>query len=577
METVILYVSNIIDFEQAKTKLIEYISDKFSLKSQDIISSNIESISESLNYLKEVKIIDEDFDFKKNKEELNLKMSLIGRRGDNLPVSAFVNYKDGIFTNSSNLEKKGISDNVPKYNNEKCIQCGICSLVCPHSVVRNFLLSDEEYNKAPDYVKTRCKKATGYSGYFVVANSILDCTGCGLCITNCPTKSLSFESQIEQYKNNEQKAFDYLEKNITEKDDFKVDTIKGSQLKKPKFEFCGACSGCGETPYIKLLTQLLGDKLVIANATGCSSIYGGSTNSLPYTIPWASSLFEDNAEFGYGMLVAYSVMKNRIKNIMDNNMDNVNSNLYKDYLENENDYKVTTYVYDNINYDEQKELIPLKEYIKARSIWTIGGDGWAYDIGFGGIDHVLASNDNVNILVLDSEVYSNTGGQASKATGLGGIASFANNGKKTSRKDLAKIALTYPNVFVATISLGYNFMNTIKVLKEASDYNGPSIVIAYSPCIEHGIKGGLSNSIEEEKLATSSGYFPTFNYNPTTKLFTLNSKNVDFSLYDNFLSRELRYASLKKINPDHYLEILNQNKEDAIKRFEYYKSLDNNK
>ena len=353
-----------------------------------------------------------------------------------------------------------------------------------------------------------------------------------------------------------------------------TNNIRNCQFHDPKIKYCGACAGCGEPTYIKMLTQICGDNLIISNATGCSSIYGGSAPSMPYTIPWASSLFEDNAEYGYGMLIATNTIRNRIKNIMENNMDNSNSDLFKKWLDNYDDYKITKEVYDNLNNDLPNELKELKDYIISRNIWCIGGDGWAYDIGFGGIDHVLSSNDNINILVLDTQIYSNTGGQSSKATPIGSIASFATSGKKTSKKDLARIAMSYPNCYVAQVSLGANPMQVLKALKEANEYNGPSIVIAYCPCISHGIKGGMSNSIEMEKEATTCGYFPTFRYHPANG-FTLDSKNVDFDMFYDFLDKQTRYTALSKVNKENKDELYECNKKNAMKRYEYYCSLNN--
>ena len=317
-------------------------------------------------------------------------------------------------------------------------------------------------------------------------------------------KALTFNSLSDEIKNKEQEVFNYLDKNITNKKKFNDSTIKGLQFNKPKFEYCGACAGCGEPAYIKILTQLFKDNLIIANATGCSSIYGGSAPETPYTLPWASSLFEDNAEYGYGMLIGNNLIRNRIKNIMENNMDNSNKELFKEWLENYDNYEITNKVYNNLTDDIPNELKELKEYIPSRNYWCIGGDGWAYDIGFSGIDHVLASNDNINILVLDTEVYSNTGGQSSKSSHMGSLASFTTSGKNTNKKDLARIAMSYKNAYVDQISLGANMMQVIKTLKEANDYPGPSIVIAYCPCISHGIKGGMGNSISIEKLAVFS-------------------------------------------------------------------------
>ena len=348
-------------------------------------------------------------------------------------------------------------------------------------------------------------------------------------------------------------------------------TIKGSQFRKPKFMFHGACAGCGETAYIKLLTQLFGNELIIANATGCSSIYGASTPSMPYQIPWASSLFEDNAEYGYGMLIAGNTLRDRLEQLMNKYIDQ-EPELFQKWIDNKNDHQITKEIYEQLK-DKPlpQEIEQLKEYIPSRMIWTIGGDGWAYDIGFSGIDHVLSSNDNVNILVLDSQVYSNTGGQSSKSSPKGSI------GKKNNKKDLARIAMSYPNAYVAQVSLGANMMQVIKAFKEAAAHVGPSIVIAYTPCISHGIKGGMENSVNSEINATKCGYFPTFRYNPETENFTLDSKNVNFDLYEEFLNSQTRYSMLHKINPEQAEQLLQENKQNAIKRYEYYQSLQKEK
>ena len=460
--------------------------------------------------------------------------------------------------------------------------CNQCSLYCPHGVIRQFLLTEEEYNNAPDYIKERCLDpiTPDIKAYkYVIGISVKDCTGCGVCIKNCPGNpkkgnALTYNDLEDSLKAKEQDIFDYLDTNIGYKE-IGTNIIKNTQFNEPKFAFSGACAGCGETPYLKLLTQVFGKYLIVSNATGCSSIYSSSTPSMPYTIPWASSLFEDNAEYGYGMLIANKTMKLRLKKIMEDNMDNPNKELFIKWIENMDSYEVTKEVYDNLDYDNvPEELRELKDYLIKRSIWTIGGDGWAYDIGYGGIDHVLASNEDVNILVLDSQVYSNTGGQSSKSSPKGSIASFTSIGKNQNKKDLAAIAMAYPHVYVATISMGANSNQALKAMKEAEAHKGPSIIIAYSPCISHGIKGGLVNSIDIEKLATTSGYFPIFRRHPETG-FTLDSKNVDFDSYEEFLNSQTRYSMLKTINPEKAEELLKENKENAIKRYEYYKDLAN--
>jgi pyruvate-ferredoxin/flavodoxin oxidoreductase len=582
MESVIVKLSDIVDYDMAKSHMKEIVKEKFFKKGEEIVKANYDAIDNSIQYLEEV-IITEYGKEKPNKVDKNDVFEMMRRRmGDELPTSAFEKLPDGTFIGgTTKLEKRAITDIVPSWISSNCIQCNQCSFVCPHAVIRPFLLNQEEYDNAPDYVKNRCIKPLEKNladHYFIIGVSVKDCTGCGLCIKTCPgrggEKALIPKQLDLELKNKEQEIADYLFENVSYKEKLNVNTIKGSQFKEPKFCFHGACAGCGETAYIKLLTQLFGDRMVIANATGCSSIYGASAPSMPYTIPWASSLFEDNAEYGYGMLIASDLMRNRVKKIMEENIENKNKELFNKWLENYDDYQITKEVYENIDYDNApKELNELKEYIAKRSIWTIGGDGWAYDIGFGGIDHVLASNNNVNILVLDSQVYSNTGGQSSKASPIGSIAAFTASGKTNHRKDLARIAMSYPHVYVAQVNLGSNPMQLIKAMNEAESYNGPSILIAYTPCIAHGIKGGLENCLENEKLATKSGYFPTFRYNPIDGKLTLDSKDVDFDLYEEFLNSQTRYSMLKAINPDKAEELFKLNKEDAIRKYKYYKSL----
>lgn len=576
MEYAILYITELLDKHLAKEEIIKYITNKFNKKGNHIVEANIKALDMVEQEIKLIFINDTKNETKK--EYKDIYSMIFERRGNELPVSSFLKNPSGEFkVGTSLMEKRYISSIVPRYISDNCINCGFCSFVCPHSVIRQFLLSQEEYDKSPDEIKLRCTKALGLEDYyFVVAISIKDCTGCGLCYYTCPgkkgVKALTKSGLDDEIKNKEQEVFDYLNTNIKEKNKFSISTIKGSQFKDPKFKYCGACAGCGETSYIKILTQLYGENLVISNATGCSSIYGGSVPSMPYQLPWASSLFEDNAEYGYGMLMGVNVIRNRIKNIMESNMDNSNSELFKKWLDNYDDYEITNYVYNNLNFDIPEELLELKEYIPSRNIWCIGGDGWAYDIGFGGLDHVLAMNDNINILVLDTEMYSNTGGQVSKSSPRGSLASFATKGKKTSKKDLARMMMNYKDVYVATVSLGANMMQLLKVFKEATEYNGPSIVIAYAPCISHGNKNGMSNTLREEELAVKSGYFPLFRRHPING-FILDSKNVDFDLYNEFLESQTRYSSLKKVNPEEYEKLLEQNKQDSIERYNYYKNM----
>ena len=582
MESVIVYITKILDYDIAISKLKENAHKNFYKKGQSLVDANYAAIEKAKDHLKEIKIKEVDIVEPENINKKDFLLMMNRRKGDSLPTSAFLNKEDGTFDPANTkYEKRAISERVPTYLKDNCIQCNMCSVVCPHGVIRPFLLSESEYNNAPDYVKAKCSKPIEkhlQEYWYTISLSILDCTGCGICISVCPgkkgLKALERTSAIEEYKNKEHLVFDYLYNNVTEKN-IEMHSLKGTQFKTPKFEFSGACAGCGETPYIKLLTQLFGNRMIIANATGCSSIYGASAPSMPYSVPWASSLFEDTAEYGYGILMGNEFIKNRIENLMLKENDSKNKELFTKWINNKEDYNITKEVYDNLDYEVlSDELKELKDYIPSRSIWTIGGDGWAYDIGFGGIDHVLASNENVNILVLDTQVYSNTGGQASKATPKGGIAAFAGDGKKTNTKDMARMLMAYPNVYVAQVNLGANPNQMLKAFNEAASHNGPSIVIAYSPCIAHGIAGGLENSYEHEKLATKSGFFPIFRYKPIDEKFYLDSKEADFNLYNDFLDSQTRFKMLKVVNKEKAEALLEANKQSAIKRFEYYKSLD---
>ena len=581
MEVLIFKIGKIVDFEFAVGKIKENLAVKFQNKGGDLVNKNIKAIDDCLKSLVPVKIPNVDYieQFSKKKTFFEVIDSL---EGDNLPVSSFIKMPDGTYeAATARLDKRDVSDTAPCFISENCISCNLCSLVCPHAVIRPFLLNEKEQIDAPDSVSRNLLNANikDQDYKFTIGVSLPDCTGCGLCSEICPgkkgAKAIVMKAKEELLKDKKEEEYKYLFNEVSEKKNvMPTTTVKGSQFKQPKFEFSGACAGCGETPYLKLLTQLFGDKMMIANATGCSSIYGASMPSMPYSVPWANSLFEDNAEFGFGMKIADLTMKNRIVTLIKNNIKDVKKSeqaIYKAYCEDINDESANALL-EVIDETKIPGLLKLKKFISPRSVWLIGGDGWAYDIGYNGIDHVLANKENVNILVLDTEVYSNTGGQSSKSTRVGAVAKFASAGKETAKKDLAKMALTYPHVYVGTISLGANPNQAIKVLKEAEAYDGPSIVIAYAPCIAQGILKGMKNSIAEEKSATESGYFPLFHYNPETKEFKMDSK-ADFSKYEEFVLGEDRYRSLTKISRNHK-ELLNRNKENAISRYEYYKSLE---
>ena len=583
MESLIFKLGKIIDFNFALGKIKENLAVKFANKGGDLVTKNIKAIEASLDGLVPVKVPYVDYVESFGKQK-NFFETIDSMEGDSLPVSSFIKRPDGSFeAGTSKLDKRDSSDMAPSYNSNNCISCNLCSLVCPHGVIRPFLLNEKEQIDAPESVNRNLIPASikDKDYKFTVGVSLPDCTGCSLCSEVCPgkkgAKALVMKMKDALLEDKKDEEYQYLFNEVSEKKDvMPTNTVKGSQFKKPRFEFPGACAGCGETPYLKLLTQLFGDKLIISNATGCSSIYGASTPSMPYSVPWANSLFEDNAEFGFGMRIADMAMKNRIVSLIKNNIKDVKKSeldIYKAYAKdiNDNTAKDLLEVVDN---SKITDLVKLKRFISPKSIWLVGGDGWAYDIGYNGIDHVLANKENINILVLDTEVYSNTGGQSSKSTRTGAVAKFASSGKETAKKDLAKMALTYDHVYVGTISLGANPNQAIKVLKEADEYNGPSIVIAYAPCIAQGIIKGMKNSINEEKGATESGYFPLFYYNPASLEFKMDSK-ADFSKYEEFILGEDRYRSLKNLNKN-AKELLDKNKKNAMKRYQYYEKLSKN-
>ena len=561
MEVIIL---NLLGIDDSIKIVKSSIENKLKNKGAEVVQNNINAVDEAIKNISEINLTI----FKDKKVSYdNIFDKINARLGDELKVSEVLEIKDGTFpAGLSKTEKRKISDKVVKWIPENCTQCGQCSFVCPHAVIRPFATKEEgitlfgskEYN-------------------FKIVVSEADCTSCGLCINVCTGKNGVKALEFGKYDPEKQKEADKYFNNYENPKIMDKFNIKGSQFEKPRFEFSGACAGCGETSYIKLLTQLYQDKLVVANATGCSSIYGGSAPSTPYTIPWANSLFEDNAEFGYGIHLSYKTKRNRIKSIMENTINEVSSDikeLYTKWLDNMDNYDITVEVYNELkNKDINNELKELLNYIPSRTVWCIGGDGWAYDIGFGGIDHVLSSNENIKVLVLDTEVYSNTGGQASKSSHVGQVAQFAGLGKKSAKKDLFRIAMCYPNCYVASISLGANPMQTIKTLKEAEEHVGPSIVIAYCPCNEHGIKGGLACTNKEQKLAVECGYTILMRYNPEEEKLYIDSKEPDFNIYDEFLNNEVRYNSLKLKNENLAKELLEINKGNAIKRYEYYKKL----
>ena len=529
----------------------------------------------------------------------NIQSKVNAQEGNSLPVSAFSDYANGATpSGSSAYEKRGIAVTIPGWVPENCIQCNFCSYVCPHAVIRSVALTEEEAANKPAEMKTL--PMTGMPGYqFAVTVSAFDCTGCGSCANVCPGKKgekalvmVNMEENCEE----KQKVFDFgqtlpIKQEVIDK--FKENTVKGSQFKKPLLEFSGACAGCGETPYAKLITQLFGDRMYIANATGCTSIWGNSSPSTPYTVnakgqgpAWANSLFEDNAEFGYGMMLAQSAIRGGLKAKVEEIMNSEKASddikaACKEYLDtfevgatngSATDKLVTAL--DGIECDTCKAIVKDKDFLAKKSQWIFGGDGWAYDIGFGGVDHVLASGRDINVMVFDTEIYSNTGGQSSKATKTGAVAQFAAGGKETRKKDLASIAMSYGYVYVAQIAMGADYAQTVKAIAEAEAYPGPSLIIAYAPCISHGIKKGMSKAQTEEKLAVECGYWNNFRYNPAAeKKFTLDSKAPALEGYQEFLKGEVRYASLAMKNPERAAELFAKNEADAKERYEYLQKL----
>ena len=526
----------------------------------------------------------------------NIQHAVNAQEGNNLPVSAFKDYVDGTTpSGAAAFEKRGIAVDIPVWNPENCIQCNRCSYVCPHAVIRPVAMTEEEAAAAPEGTQTL--PLTGMAGYkFSIVVSALDCTGCGSCVNVCPGKKGAKAIAMANMEANAgcQAAFDYAVELPAKTDvvaKFKENTVKGSQFKQPLLEFSGACAGCGETPYAKLITQLFGDRMYIANATGCSSIWGNSSPSTPYTVnakgqgpAWSNSLFEDNAEFGYGMLLAQNAIRDGLKAKVE---ALVAGDAPADVKEAGQEW-LDTYTVGATNgtatdkliaaleacgCDKAQDILKNKDYLGKKSQWIFGGDGWAYDIGFGGVDHVLASGKDINIMVFDTEVYSNTGGQASKSTQPGAVAQFAAGGKEVKKKDMASIAMSYGYVYVAQIAMGADYNQTVKALAEAEAYPGPSLIIAYAPCINHGIKKGMSKAQTEEELAVKSGYWHLFRFNPAAESkFSLDSKAPTEDLME-FLNGEVRYNSLKRANPARAEKLFAKNAECNKERYEYLNKL----
>ncbi len=613
LQSAFFELTGIIPAEKANQLMKDAAQKTYGRKGQDVVEKNWAAIDAGAKNIHAVEVPaswasceDEGLDYKvvtEGRKDVvdfvnNVQTKVSAQEGNTLPVSAFNDYVDGTTpSGSSAYEKRGIAVNVPVWNPDNCIQCNFCAYVCPHAVIRPVAMTADEAAKAPEGMKM--KDMTGMPGYkFAMTVSALDCTGCGSCANVCPgmkgNKALTMEKLAENL--DEQGIFDFgqtlpIKEDVIAK--FKATTVKGSQFKQPLLEFSGACAGCGETPYAKLITQLFGDRMYIANATGCSSIWGNSSPSTPYTVnakgqgpAWCNSLFEDNAEFGYGMLLAQNAIRDGLKAKVeavaasDKASDEVKA-ACKEWLDtfgcgatNGDATDKLVAALDGCDCPTCQEIVKSKDFLAKKSQWVFGGDGWAYDIGFGGVDHVLASGKDINVMVYDTEVYSNTGGQSSKATPTGAVAQFAAGGKDVKKKDLASIAMSYGYVYVAQISMGADYAQTVKAIAEAEAYPGPSLIIAYAPCINHGIKKGMAKAQTEEKLAVECGYWHLFRFNPAAEnKFSLDSKEPKMEGYQDYLKGEVRYLSLSMKNPERAATLFAKNEAESKARYAYLKKL----
>ena len=608
MQAAFFKLANVIPYEEAVRHMKSAVDKSYGKKGDDIVKMNYAAIDRGAGGLVRIAVPDEWKKIKTDRDAArgaipdfvkNIADPMNRLEGDSLPVSAFADLADGTFpAGTTAYEKRGVAVHVPEWQPDSCIQCNQCSYVCPHAVIRPFLLNENEAAAVPAGTALIDAKGKGLEGLkFRIQISPYDCTGCGNCEQTCPSKPKSLVMKSLESQTKESDRWNHISTNVTYKDTrMPKNTVKGSQFSQPLFQYSGACAGCGETPYIKLMTQLFGERVMIANATGCSSIYGASAPSTPYCSnadgrgpSWASSLFEDAAEYGYGMSIGVSQIRDHIIEsagtlISGGASPELKASL-QEWLDGRSSAEKSKAAGEKLpallekdNSEPAREILKFKQYLVKRSIWILGGDGWAYDIGYGGLDHVLASGDDVNVLVMDTEVYSNTGGQSSKSTPVAAVAKFATSGKRIRKKDLGLMAITYGYVYVAQIAMGANQAQTLKVLQEAEAYPGPSLIIAYSPCINHGLRAGMGKSQLESKLAVESGYWHLFRYNPLLEKegknpFILDSKEPDWSKFQDFLMGEVRYTSLKKEFPGVAAELFKSAEENARWRYNSYKRL----
>ena len=612
MQSAFFKITGVIPYEMAVEQMKAAIVKSYGKKGEHIVNMNYAAVDAGGKNVVKVEVPAEWKDIVVAEEEAvatdrpeyitNVVDVINAQKGDDLPVSTFAGSEDGQFPlGTAAYEKRGIAVNVPEWQVENCIQCNQCAYVCPHAAIRPFLMTEEEVEAAPAGTETKtATPAKVFGGLnFRIQVSPLDCTGCGNCADVCPSKEKSLVMKPLATQQAEVGRWDFMDKKVTVKETVvdKTKSVKNSQFAQPLFEFSGACAGCGETPYIKLITQLYGERMMVANATGCSSIYGGSAPSTPYCKhkesghgpAWANSLFEDNAEYGFGFAEGVSAQRDRIAEIMttalSNGASDAEKEVFGEWLEKKDiaagSVVATNKVLDVIKESDSqyaKDILSLKQYLVKKSIWVFGGDGWAYDIGYGGLDHVMASGEDVNVLVMDTEVYSNTGGQSSKSTPVGAVAKFAASGKKVRKKDLGAMMMSYGYVYVAQVAMGANQSQYFKALKEAEAYPGPSIIIAYSPCINHGLRASMGRTQEEEKKAVSSGYWHLFRYNPLLEEegknpFQLDSKAPEWSQFQDFLNGEVRYTSLKKSFPAEADELFAAAEDNAKWRYASYQRM----